>query len=187
MQLKITIKVNFIRFCLLATIVIMKKGGVNMTNTELNIANNILYLRRINNITIEELASKINVSRQAVAKWEHAETVPDVVNCIALAELFEVSIDNLLHYDGSNEIIGIAPKGKHYFGMTKIGRNGEVFIPKEAREIFNWYDGDELVILGDENPDHAGIALISSKDFMTTTKELLNQIYPKKGHDKNDE
>ncbi|MGY3777819.1 helix-turn-helix domain-containing protein [Isobaculum melis] len=157
-----------------------------MAIKELNIANNILYLRRINHMSIEELANEINVSRQAVAKWEHGESIPDVVNCLALAEIFEVSIDNLLHYDGSSEEISIAPKGKHFFGMTKIGHDGEVVLPKEAREIFHWHSGDELVILGDEHSDHPGIALISSDDFMKTTRELLDQIYPQKGPNKSD-
>jgi AbrB family looped-hinge helix DNA binding protein len=157
-----------------------------MLSKKLNIAKNILYLRRINNMSIEELANEINVSRQAVAKWEHDESIPDVVNCIALAEIFEVSVDNLLHYDGSNKELGMAPKGKHFFGLTKIGDDGKVILPKEARELFHWHGGDELVILGDENPDNAGIALISSNDFMKTTRELLNQIYPQKERNKND-
>ncbi len=44
----------------------------------------------------EELAEKIGVSRQAVSKWERGESSPDTENLIALAKLYEVSIDELI-------------------------------------------------------------------------------------------
>jgi len=44
----------------------------------------------------EELAGKLNVSRQAISKWERGEAVPDVTNLIALSKLFGVTVDDLL-------------------------------------------------------------------------------------------
>jgi len=44
-------------------------------------------MRKLHRLTQEEVAEKIGVSRQAVAKWENGETVPDIQNCLALAEL----------------------------------------------------------------------------------------------------
>lgn len=150
-----------------------------MKNKKLTIANNIIYLRRINHLSIEELSNELNVSRQAVAKWEHGESIPDLLNCIAIADVFDVSMDELLHYDGSNDTISIAPKGKHFFGTTTIEADGKASIPKEALEILHFEVGEELVVLGDENPETAGLALVSKKEFMKTTKELLNKLYPK--------
>lgn len=150
-----------------------------MRNKKLTIANNIIYLQRINHLSIEELSNEINVSRQAVAKWEHGESIPDLVNCIAIADLFEVSMDELLHYDGSNDAISIAPKGKHFFGTITIEADGKVSIPKEALEVLHFEIGEELVVLGDEDPGTAGLALVSKKEFMKTTKELLDKLYPK--------
>ena len=49
---------------------------------------NLKKLRKKFRYTQEEVAEKIGVSRQAVAKWENGETVPDINNCIALAEFY---------------------------------------------------------------------------------------------------
>jgi len=49
----------------------------------------------------EELAEKLGVSRQAVSKWERSESSPDTNNLIALAKLYDVSLDDLLYVDNS--------------------------------------------------------------------------------------
>lgn len=59
-------------------------------------ANRLLYYRKKNNLSQEELAAKIGVSRQAVSKWERAEASPDTDNLILLAKLYGVSLDELL-------------------------------------------------------------------------------------------
>ena len=46
----------------------------------------------------EQLAEKLGVSRQAVSKWERAEASPDTDNLIALAKIYEISLDELLGY-----------------------------------------------------------------------------------------
>jgi len=62
----------------------------------IEIANRLLELRKEKNFSQEELAEKIGVSRQAVSKWERAESSPDTDNLIELARLYEVSLDELL-------------------------------------------------------------------------------------------
>ena len=59
---------------------------------------NLLNLRKINKYSQEYVAEQIGVSRQAVAKWETGETTPDIVNCKALADLYDVSLDDLVNY-----------------------------------------------------------------------------------------
>lgn len=49
------------------------------------------------NLTQEQVAEKLSVSRQAVSKWENGTAEPSTANLLALAELFGVSIDTLLH------------------------------------------------------------------------------------------
>lgn len=56
-------------------------------------------LRRTKGFTQEVLAEKLNVSRQAVAKWESAQGYPDIANLIALSELFCVQVDYLVKDD----------------------------------------------------------------------------------------
>ena len=59
-------------------------------------ANRLLQYRKENNLSQEELAEKIGVSRQAVSKWERAEASPDTDNLIRLAEIYGVSLDEML-------------------------------------------------------------------------------------------
>ena len=62
----------------------------------IEIANRLYELRKQNGLSQEELAEKIGVSRQAVSKWERAESSPDTDNLIELARLYGVSLDELL-------------------------------------------------------------------------------------------
>lgn len=136
------------------------------------ISDNLSALRKRNSFSQEEVAEKIGVSRQAVAKWESGETVPDLKNSMALAELYGVSLDALIHHDPSKEGPGIPPKGKHMFGMVTVGERGQIVIPKKARDIFNIQPGDSLLVLGDEEQ---GIAIVKSEGFLAFAKELLSK------------
>ena len=123
------------------------------------------------------MAEKIGVSRQAVAKWESGETVPDIPNCDALAKLYNVSIDDLIHFDQEEAKIPIPPRGKHLFGTVKVGERGQIVLPKKARDIFRIEPGNLLVVLGDETTESAGIALIPEDTVlhqMTFLQTLLN-------------
>ncbi|WP_448564886.1 helix-turn-helix domain-containing protein [Thalassotalea ganghwensis] len=62
----------------------------------MKLADKIIKLRKQLGWSQEELAEKINVSRQSVSKWESANSIPDLNKIIMLAELFEVSTDFLL-------------------------------------------------------------------------------------------
>lgn len=53
-------------------------------------------LRKSNGLTQEELAARLFVSRQAVAKWEAGQAYPDVANLIQISNLFHVSVDYLV-------------------------------------------------------------------------------------------
>lgn len=63
------------------------------------IANRLQQLRKNNNLSQEELAEKIGVSRQAVSKWERAEASPDTDNLILLSRLYNMSLDEILRTD----------------------------------------------------------------------------------------
>ena len=56
-------------------------------------------LRKENNLTQEELADKLNISRQAITKWETTNAIPDIDNLKELSILFNVSIDELVRDD----------------------------------------------------------------------------------------
>ncbi len=69
------------------------------------IGKNILNLRKQNNLTQEELAGKLNVSFQAVSKWENGISCPDVSMLAPLAVALGCSIDSLLGYAAEQKII----------------------------------------------------------------------------------
>ena len=56
----------------------------------------LVGLRRKAGLSQEELASRLEVSRQAVSKWESGQTLPDLERAAALSRLFGVSLDYLL-------------------------------------------------------------------------------------------
>lgn len=61
-----------------------------------NLADRIQQLRKQNGLSQEQLADKLHVSRQAVSKWESAQSQPDLDKILAMSELFQVSTDYLL-------------------------------------------------------------------------------------------
>ena len=67
------------------------------------LADKIIRLRKKNGWSQEELAEKMNVSRQAVSKWEGAQTIPDLEKILKLGELFGVTTDYLLKDEIENE------------------------------------------------------------------------------------
>ena len=60
----------------------------------------IAQLRKSAGMSQEELAQELNISRQAIYKWETGQSLPDIENLKLLAQIFRVSIDSLLN-DGS--------------------------------------------------------------------------------------
>ncbi len=67
------------------------------------LADKIIKLRKKNRWSQEELADKMNVSRQAVSKWEGAQTVPDLERILQMSALFGVTTDYLLKDEVENE------------------------------------------------------------------------------------
>ena len=60
------------------------------------LADKIVQLRKKNGWSQEELAAQLNVSRQAVSKWEGAQSVPDLDRILQMSALFGVTTDYLL-------------------------------------------------------------------------------------------
>ena len=131
-----------------------------------NIARNLTALRQLKQYSQEDVAERIGVSRQAVAKWEAGQSVPDILNCDALAKLYDVDLDDLIHHDAEQTHMNIGPKGKHIFGTVRVGERGQIGLPKQARDVFSIRPGDQFVVLGDESPEHPGIALMKEDFFL---------------------
>lgn len=94
-------------------------------------------------------------------QWESGESLPDLENAYALAKLLGVSVDDLIAHNEAATGYPIPPRGKHIFGIMRMGERGQIVIPKKARDIFDLHAGSELLILGDEA---RGIALQKVED-----------------------
>ena len=125
---------------------------------------NLIQLRKAHRLTQEAVAEKVGVSRQAVAKWESGDSMPDLETGQKLAQLFDVSLDLLASFETeANMDLYVPPKGKHLFGIVSVGDKGQIIIPARARKIFDISPGDQLVILGDEGQ---GLAIMKANSFM---------------------
>ncbi len=69
----------------------------------IKLSKNIANLRKENSITQEQLASALNVTNQAVSKWESGKCYPDIELLPDIAEFFGVSIDKLIGKENINE------------------------------------------------------------------------------------
>ena len=117
--------------------------------------NNLKAYRKETGMTQEQAAEALGVSRQALAKWERGDTLPDLENVIKLADIYGVTVDYLVR-----NITGISDEKhdkKHMFGFSNIDEDGRIMLPPECRKIFGLKSGDAILVLGDEE---RGIALI---------------------------
>lgn len=74
----------------------------------MSFAENLIELRKYNNLSQEELAEKINVSRQTLSKYETGESLPDIEKCKLLAEVFNIKPgDNLVILGDENQGLAI--------------------------------------------------------------------------------
>lgn len=136
-------------------------------------SSNLLQMRKFLGLTQEDLAEKVGVTRQAVAKWEAGESVPDLDTGMRLARALNISLDELISYE-PREAMGlpIPPSGKHFFGVVTIGDKGQIVIPAKARKIFGLEPGSQLVILGDESQ---GLAIIKPDQIIELAESVRVQ------------
>jgi len=66
-----------------------------------NLGEQLQRLREEKNMSREDLAHEMNVSRQAVYKWENNKGYPDIENLIKLSELYNITLDELIKGDRS--------------------------------------------------------------------------------------
>lgn len=61
-----------------------------------NFANNLLALRKSRGLSQAQLAKELNYTDKAVSKWEKNETIPDIASLSAIAEYFDITVDDLI-------------------------------------------------------------------------------------------
>ena len=135
---------------------------------------NLMSLRKMSGMSQEELAERIHISRQTLSKYETGESLPNIEQCKAIADVFGVTLDDLVNYEKDDHYgLGVPPRGKHIFGMVTVGDKGQIVIPAKARKLFQIQPGDNLIVLGDENQ---GLAIISEQTFLEMTRKMQEKI-----------
>ena len=132
------------------------------------ISKTIALLRKKSGYSQEKLAEKVGVSRQTLSKWELGDSLPDIISSSRLAEIFDISLDELVNGDVS-PFAAKAKEGKYIFGTVTVGEKGQIVIPVRARKIFNIQKDDSLMVLGDVNQ---GLALLKSDFFIQAFEEM---------------
>lgn len=87
------------------------------------IAYNLIELRKKNNLTQGELASKLNYSDKSISKWERGEGIPDVETLLQIANLFNVNLDYLVQKEHPiiyNQDDNSNPIGRKYLIITLL-------------------------------------------------------------------
>ena len=96
----------------------------------MELGNKILQLRKKANLSQEQLAEKINVTRQTISKWELNETTPDIKQAKELSKIFKISLDELTDNDindlvmekvsNTEKLAGLALRVLKYIGICFI-------------------------------------------------------------------
>ena len=107
---------------------------------------NLKYLRKEAKLTQEQLAEKLNVSRQAVTKWESGQSLPDIQNLKEIADMFEVTMDAL---------------------VGDIGTKKESVINKKINDIGYFIFATVVVI---------GICIISVMEYINSVTNDENKV-----------
>lgn len=106
----------------------------------MKIGEKIHQIRKMSGMTQEELAEKMNVSRQTISKWEGGTSVPDLENAVRLCELFQISLDDFIRGEWSDEakisLQDIVKINKHSQQMTILLISGLLFLMLGALAAF---------------------------------------------------
>lgn len=113
-----------------------------------NLANNLKKIRKDNNLSQEQLAEKLNVSRQAISKWESNQAYPEMDKIMQICKLYNVNIDDLMHND-------IA----------------EIKSEESAKKTINGYLDEFLSFITNS------VDMLSSMKFKNRIKCLIEQVF----------
>lgn len=132
----------------------------------LETANRLFELRKNHGLSQEELSEKLGVSRQAVSKWERGEASPDTDNLIALAKLYELSLDELIfgerkesaqreettedYATGDTFYVDVEKENKR----VKIGPMGIVVNDCDGETVKIGFNGIQINTRGDDDDDN---------------------------------
>ena len=105
-----------------------------MTTTQL--AKNLRFKRKQQNLTQENISEKMNISRQAYSNYENGKRVPDLDSLVFLADLFRISLDDLVHQNLEDKI---AEEGGCYTPAFSSGTGKILHLTSEELELLQHF------------------------------------------------
>lgn len=145
----------------------------------MNLGSSLFHARKKSGLSQEDVAEKLGVSRQTISKWESDETVPDIRQSKRMAQLYHVSLDELIEFDvdvkeiqeaidktsdaAADKIDWTSAWGKRYPILLKY--QTEVNIPNYARRIG--------VMLDELKQEYS----FNEQDAMLVLKDILYHVW----------
>ena len=143
-----------------------------MQNVKEIVAKNIVSLRQKSGLTQLELAEKLNYSDKAVSKWEHGDSMPDVAVLIEIANILNVTLDDLVSQEDTDK----GPKFKDYVAPLKYNRG----IITAASVVLVWLVavvGFVLASLLIKNSENSWLGFIYAVPVSAIVWIVLNSIW----------
>ena len=107
---------------------------------------NLCSLRKRHNLTQEQLAQQLNVSRQVIAKWEKGESTPDLHHSMNIANFFGVTLDALVNHNSVETGVDIPPKGQHFLGQQQLANEAKLSFRKKRVKFFKLTQGIQSLL-----------------------------------------
>ncbi len=147
-------------------------------------------LRKNADMTQNEVADKLNLSRQAVSKYERGESFPDISVLVLIAELFDVSLDELIGYgdptEGESAILKSAARGKNDIvaeNIADVVNLAPLLKPSLLTKLSGRFkaqgvDISSLLVLADYLSDETVSDLMENASFDIFTVDVLEKFIP---------
>ena len=128
------------------TILWEKQTTNQMEDKKMILEEQIKHYRKQAGLSQEKMAEKIGVSRQAITKWENGTGTPDIANLMAISELFQVSVDELMSNEKSDK------KQSEYIYESKTEydidnkKNYDIKLGGANTVVIKAYDGEKVLV-----------------------------------------
>lgn len=152
-------------------------------------------LRKEADMTQNEVADRLNLSRQAISKYERGESFPDISVIVMIAELFNVTLDELIGYGeptkGESSILKNVAKGNADIvaeNIADVVNLAPLLKPSILTTLSHQFekqgiDISDIITLAEYLTDESVVKLIEKATFDDINDELLEKFIPMLNHD----
>ena len=151
-------------------------------------------LRKQADMTQNEVADRLNLSRQAISKYERGESFPDISILVMIAELFNVTLDQLINYGeptkGESTILKNVAKGNADIiaeNIADVVNLAPLLKPSILTKLSHQFekqgiDISDIITLAEYLNDESVVTLIENATFDDINNELLEKFIPMLNH-----